>query len=120
VRHGTHHHGRSRLTVTALSGDRWIISGKVDALTVTSDPLTRDTAETYIRRLCPPELAERIIRPRDPEATRTDIVCQGAPGGWSIKTADGHRCSQVLDDATARRYCGRLGIAFPGDRLATR
>lgn len=47
---------------------------------------------------------------------RTDIRITGGPGGWTIRSRDGRRCSQVLDDATARDYCRLMGIDFPGNR----
>ena len=47
-------------------------------------------------------------------ASRDDLKCVGVPGGWTIKTRDGRRCSGPLDDATARHYCQVLGIPFPG------
>jgi hypothetical protein len=47
---------------------------------------------------------------------RADIKITGVPGAWTIRSRDGRRRSEVLDDSTARDYARLLHIDFPGDQ----
>ena len=45
-----------------------------------------------------------------------EVSATGGPGAWVLRSPDGRRVSEPLDDATARDYCARLGVAFPGNQ----